>query len=278
MNKLIIYHGNCTDGWTSAWSAWMLYGGLAEYVQYFHNAVADFDVDGRDVFFLDCCPPRDKLNDYIKRARSVRVLDHHVTMMELCGDMAECTFDMNRSGAGISWDFFHGHGSRGLAPIVDYVEDRDIWRWSLPHSREISSALGSYPVGDFALWSDLNRRLIDDPTSLINEGLAITRMQNIQIDSYKRDVSMFHVDGFDNIPVVNASGIVVSDLLNCLSQPESMAVSWHRTSDGRYKYSLRSKGDFNVAKIAEKYGGGGHKNASAFMSPLPPWELWFENF
>jgi phosphoesterase RecJ-like protein len=29
-----------------------------------------------------------------------------------------------------------------------------------------------------------------------------------------------------------------------------------------YKVSLRSKGDVNVARIAEKFGGGGHKNAS----------------
>lgn len=32
--------------------------------------------------------------------------------------------------------------------------------------------------------------------------------------------------------------------------------------EGRYRVSLRSKGDINVAKIAEKFGGGGHKNAA----------------
>jgi len=29
-----------------------------------------------------------------------------------------------------------------------------------------------------------------------------------------------------------------------------------------YRVSLRSKGDINVARVAEKFGGGGHKNAS----------------
>ncbi|MEW6107803.1 MAG: bifunctional oligoribonuclease/PAP phosphatase NrnA [Nitrospirota bacterium] len=33
---------------------------------------------------------------------------------------------------------------------------------------------------------------------------------------------------------------------------------------GIWKVSLRSKGDVNVAKIAELYGGGGHKNAAGF--------------
>jgi phosphoesterase RecJ-like protein len=31
---------------------------------------------------------------------------------------------------------------------------------------------------------------------------------------------------------------------------------------GIYRTSLRSKGDVNVARIAEKFGGGGHRNAA----------------
>lgn len=32
-----------------------------------------------------------------------------------------------------------------------------------------------------------------------------------------------------------------------------------------YRVSLRSKGDLNVAKIAEKFGGGGHRNAAGLQ-------------
>ena len=31
---------------------------------------------------------------------------------------------------------------------------------------------------------------------------------------------------------------------------------------GVYRTSLRSKGDVNVAKVAEQFGGGGHRNAA----------------
>jgi phosphoesterase RecJ-like protein len=34
------------------------------------------------------------------------------------------------------------------------------------------------------------------------------------------------------------------------------------SSPGVYRTSLRSKGDVNVAKIAEQFGGGGHRNAA----------------
>jgi len=31
---------------------------------------------------------------------------------------------------------------------------------------------------------------------------------------------------------------------------------------GKYRASLRSKGNINVARVAESFGGGGHKNAA----------------
>jgi phosphoesterase RecJ-like protein len=34
------------------------------------------------------------------------------------------------------------------------------------------------------------------------------------------------------------------------------------TTPGVYRTSLRSKGDVNVARIAEQFGGGGHRNAA----------------
>jgi len=40
-----------------------------------------------------------------------------------------------------------------------------------------------------------------------------------------------------------------------------------REEDGKTKVSLRSKGDIDVSRIAQKYGGGGHKGASAFIFP-----------
>ena len=36
--------------------------------------------------------------------------------------------------------------------------------------------------------------------------------------------------------------------------------------DGRFRISLRSKGEIDVSKIAREHGGGGHKNAAAFVA------------
>lgn len=55
-------------------------------------------------------------------------------------------------------------------------------------------------------------------------------------------------DGFVNYP---------------LTVEEVEAVAMLKESEpGVYRTSLRSKGDVNVAKVAEKFGGGGHRNAA----------------
>ncbi len=55
-------------------------------------------------------------------------------------------------------------------------------------------------------------------------------------------------NGFVNIP---------------LAAKEVVAVVYMREiGKDKYRASLRSKGDIDVAKVAEKFGGGGHKNAS----------------
>jgi bifunctional oligoribonuclease and PAP phosphatase NrnA len=50
---------------------------------------------------------------------------------------------------------------------------------------------------------------------------------------------------------------------HALSIDEVEAVAFFKELDrGVYRVSLRSKGKYNVAKVAETFGGGGHKNAA----------------
>jgi bifunctional oligoribonuclease and PAP phosphatase NrnA len=55
-------------------------------------------------------------------------------------------------------------------------------------------------------------------------------------------------NGFVNIP------LAARDILACVYMRE--------VGEQVYRVSLRSKGDINVAKVAERWGGGGHRNAA----------------
>jgi bifunctional oligoribonuclease and PAP phosphatase NrnA len=48
-----------------------------------------------------------------------------------------------------------------------------------------------------------------------------------------------------------------------------VAIFFRELADGRYRVSLRSKGEINVSRVAEHFGGGGHKCASGFSLDGP---------
>ena len=48
-----------------------------------------------------------------------------------------------------------------------------------------------------------------------------------------------------------------------------VAIFFRELPEGRYRVSLRSKGEVNVSTVAEHFGGGGHKCASGFSLEGP---------
>ena len=68
---------------------------------------------------------------------------------------------------------------------------------------------------------------------------------------------------------INANALFTSELGERLAEKcGSFALLWYVHSDGEVKCSLRSRGKVDVAAMAEKFGGGGHKNAAGFRMPL----------
>lgn len=269
---LVVYHGKCTDGHTAAWAAWQKFGDEAEYVPATYSPTDVFDVDGRDVYILDYCPRSlAEIEDYRARAKSLLIIDHHQTSEELCKGLDCALFDMHRSGAGMAWDYFHPNTVRPL--LVDYVEDRDLWNWNLQHSKLISASLSTYPLGSFEDWTELSIQVQYGFNDIKAEGRALLRAETVAINGVKDHTVLSQFMGYPNVPVVNTSGINISEILNQLAPPDYFAVAWYQRSNGTFKYSVRSKGTFDCAKLAEKFGGGGHKHASAFVSSKPPWDL-----
>jgi phosphoesterase RecJ-like protein len=64
-------------------------------------------------------------------------------------------------------------------------------------------------------------------------------------------------NGFVNIP------LAASDV--------RAAIYMREVGTDQYRASLRSKGDINVAKVAERFGGGGHRNAAG-LSIAGDWD------
>ena len=255
---IVIYHDNCVDGFTAAWVARTVYPGAtfvpAQYGQDPPNLV------GQDVLIVDFSYPRETLLRMHASAKSIRVLDHHKSAQADLSELDFCLFDMDRSGAGLAWDELRGDGEPRLA-LVDYVEDRDLWRWKLPASREISAFIGSWEKS-FERWSIVAEELETQRDRAVAEGGAILRALNGYVAHKVPLATIFQLGNY-LVPVINTTH-ATSELVGKLSEGHPFAAGWFQDGAGSFIYSLRSRGDFDVSEVAKAFGGGGHRNAAGF--------------
>lgn len=253
---LVIYHGACRDGFCAAWCIWRRHPG-AEFVAANYGEPPP-DVDGRDVIVVDFSYSRPLMDEMFRRAKSLLVLDHHKTAEEALRGAEYAQFDMNRSGAGMAWDHFLAGHPRPW--IVDYVEDRDLWRFRLPESRAVNEWLSVIDF-DFEAW---DREARNDLDGVVSNGCAIQRKTEAHVQSAVQHARTVTFEGHD-VPLVNVTSDI-SEIVGKLAESAPFAIGWFQLADGRFVYSLRSRGDFDVSTLAKKYGGGGHKNAAGFQA------------
>lgn len=268
---LVIYHANCQDGHTAAWvmRGWFEARGIE--AEYFAATYAPEgkrvelpEVRMRDVWMVDFCTSREQLIEIKANARSFVVLDHHKTAQAACEGLDFCTFDMERSGAMLAWNHcWPGGTSWGLRPapwIVEYVQDRDLWRFVLPQSKEVNAYLQSREL-TFENWDRCDGMKVGDAALLGRGALDY-------IERYVREMKLqarrATFAGHADVPIVNAPYISISELVGAMAEGVPLAVGWFQNAQGKYVYSLRSRGDFDVSALAKQFGGGGHKNAAGF--------------
>jgi oligoribonuclease NrnB/cAMP/cGMP phosphodiesterase (DHH superfamily) len=274
MNTLCIYHANCADGFGAAWVVRKALGPGVEFYPAGHGQPAP-EVTGKDVLIVDFAYDYDTLMTMAIKAKSVLVLDHHKTAQadllqvppamaygqKANGGNVHALFDMNRSGAGLAWDYFFAGQPRPA--LIDHIEDRDLWRFNLAGTREVLSNLFSYPQ-DFAVWDTL---LATPVSELLADGIAIERQrQKTVADLLRSTARRMLIDGHD-VPVANIPSLFASDAGNIMTQGEPFAACYSDGPKGR-SFSLRSTDEgMDVSQIAKQFGGGGHRNAAGFRVP-----------
>jgi hypothetical protein len=293
MTKTIcIYHGNCADGFTAAWAVWKVFGDSVDFVPGFYGAPPP-DVTGADVIMVDFSYKRPVMDALAVKARSILILDHHKTAeADLAGypgpdpsadsvpwdEHLECVyqggyagvvavlFDIDRSGAQLAWDFFHPGKPR--PKLVDYVGDRDLWRFELPYSREIAAWVFSHDYY-FMTWENLAEVVGGGGFNMaVAGGADIERKHHKDIRELLRVTRREMVIGGHRVPVANLPYTMASDAAGAMAEAAPFAACYFDRSDVRV-FSLRSRGDggLDVAEIAAGYGGGGHRNAAGFQVP-----------
>lgn len=282
---LCIYHGYCDDGFAAAWAVRHALGDDVEFYPGVYQ-VPPPDVTDRHVLMVDFSYKRPVLLEMAEQARSITILDHHKTAAEDLAEFLEpppfstwapggypvlindgkptisALFDMARSGAGLTWDFFAEGEPRPA--FIEYVEDRDLWLKKLPGSDEFTIALRSYPQ-NFILWDAL---VAAGPEALIAEGTSIQRYYRLRVEDFKRSAYEALINGHP-CQIANIPYFAASEVAGELAEQTVFGACYFEVEEGRWQYSLRSRHGFDVSELAKTFGGGGHPAAAGFTVDTP---------
>ncbi len=268
-SPLVLYHGrNCPDGFGAALAAWLYYGDRAQYLGLDHGDIQSVDdlppVAGRTVYILDFSFSADILQAIDQRAAKLVMLDHHKSAAEkLTGFACRCGvvhFDMSKSGARLAWEFFHP--DQAVPALLEYVEDRDIWKWEFPESAGFLSALDMEPQ-TFARWQEIAAFTPAQLTTFMARGTAMDEKYRKLAADISEGAQPLVFNGIEGL-MVNAPGMfhsLVGDLLS--AKTGTFALMWSASPQG-VKAGLRSQRNFDCIALAESMGGGGHAQACGF--------------
>jgi len=270
---VILYHGDCPDGFGGAFAAWKKFGDAAEYLPVKHGRPVPKGLAGADLYFIDFVYKKPEMDQLTEEAASMVVLDHHEGVRDVVESMPHHIYDANRSGATIAWSYFHPETP--VPTLLSYVEDGDLYRFVLPDSRALLSFIYTEPF-TFESWDRIASEL-ENPekrAEMKARGDIYRYHSDLIIDELVNDAKLVKFEGHTCYFSPTLS-IFASDLGNRLARKKGpLALAVQPRPDG-LRVSLRGDGTVDVAKIAQKYGGNGHPNASAFSLPWGtpiPWE------
>ena len=287
--QTFVFHHSDPDGLCAAWAASQQlpnatfipieYGQVAFQGERVYQGHRYYDITDHTVIFLDFCPDEpDELALLCKSARHVVVIDHHKTTAPLIElelpriPNLHVVWSLGHAACRLAYDFFLPNWDEHW--LVNYVEDRDLWRWKLDGSRAMSAGIFAVPR-TIPAWDKLADR---SPESVHAEGEAILRSVDLSvldaIDCTRRDIEWVVLGQTFNVAAVN-SPLFRSEIGEVLAVGRDFSVVYYVLPSGRYKVSLRSTNGegFPVSTIAVHFGGGGHTHAAGFECSELPWTI-----
>jgi oligoribonuclease NrnB/cAMP/cGMP phosphodiesterase (DHH superfamily) len=277
----IVYHGGCSDGFTSAWLLHKAYPDATvtpgrygedppEFGAAAHVVIADFSYK-RDVFMA-----------IAEHVTKVTILDHHKTAMEDLVDLpdnVEVVFDMERSGAMITLGWLEDTNfHNGVRPLVRYIQDRDLWTKELPFTDEIGSVIQASPFS-YATWDKLAARVYETwysvgdagDTPVVAQGEAIYMNNEKIIETILNRARLVNIAGHI-VLAVDSPYAFGSEVAGRLAAKGYNFGAYYLHHPWGTQWGLRSRGDFDVSEIAVKFGGGGHAPAAGFKM-IGSWDV-----
>jgi uncharacterized protein len=282
---IVLFHYPCQDGLASGW--------IVNHYHRIHNKSIELypvqygtsidlvRLSGKKIIFCDWSPTLEIIDQIEKVVSEIKILDHHKTAQQALQTKSYAVFDMDKSGAGLTWEYFFPY--MPMPNFIQMIQDRDLWTWKLPDSRNLTAGL--YMLcdsvesvkSDFSGLFDIFDELFSNPDKFIfclELGSIVSKATLSKANSLAKSHAN-HIDFYSKyrVCIVNCPTDLTSDVGNILSSMDTIdfAVLWkYNHPKQEYYVSLRSSNKVDVSNIAKSFGGGGHPNASGFSTKILP--------
>ena len=286
MNKeynIVMFHYPCQDGLASAYIAHMyanMYNKNIELYPIQHGTSIDINrLKNKKVIMCDYSPSVEILDNIEKNVDSICILDHHISAQRDLIGKEYAIFDMMKSGAGLTWEYFFPEKEMPL--WVQYIQDRDLWTWFLPESRNFTAAFfeicSKIELNNFTELFIVFDNISNNILQYIEMGKELNRVLDMKVDNIiDSNKNVYYYENY-MIKIMECPYELVSEVGSKITKDTTIdfAVLWrHNEKDDMYNVSLRANNKVDVSIIAKKFGGGGHMNAASFKSKVHPLEAF----
>ncbi len=217
----------------------------------------------------------DKMDEFVKVCGPKLIwIDHHKTAVEKFPDLWYSSSipgirSLENAACILTWEFTHPEDISSPVAVA-YIGDKDMWRFEYPETRAFSAGFSlMVKTPDNPVWDQLLGLNYENTVNkMISLGELLLEAQNYKLQkAFDRGVDFT----FHNwrARLVNTTGNI-SELGEFIyKKPEyDIAIMWQAVED-MVVFSLRSDSENpdspDCAKIAQLYGGGGHRNAAGFQ-------------
>lgn len=270
---MLVYHHGDPDGRCAAAVVLKARGkGRCIEMQY-DRQPQEADYRDEDIYVVDFSFKPEVFREIMHKAKSIVWIDHHKTILQ--DDYAEFKVipgirDTRAAACKLTWE--HLMGQVPIPWAVEYIADHDAWIYS--HGDETREFLAGMELLDQRPYS------ADWPTLLDNDnrvgqvradGKICLAFRTNMLNGYRKSFAYVaeleghkcHVINFNRYGSY-AHGEAFTQYPICISYVDK---------GGLYICSLYTNDkDLDVSLIAQKFGGGGHKNAAGFQVTTLPWK------
>ncbi len=212
--------------------------------------------------------------------RKVIVIDHHKTAQEIfqkgipedIKDRFEVHLDFDHSAAVLTWKILNGF----VPQIMEYIEDRDIWKWEIPDSLYVLTAVDAR-VFNVLKPNEIVFKLLElaqtfPKEELAREGQSMIEFKESVVKRLANNSAHWLILPSGHKLLAVNSSVFQSDIGNRLAQrsPNGVACVYAvspKEDDVYINCSIRSING-KARQIAQANGGGGHDNAAGCRVPL----------